>query len=198
MYGASNSKLTNAFFNATMLTPWTDMNRQAAGAVGYESFKTMQRKANNFYRRGVPIAEQSRDYKKAHRYLMSYGLGEFLPTGDRHKERLSNMKLLSEDDAVRRAVIQFADQSIFQPNPNDIPMWAQTPIASLVFQLKSFPLMMTRLGKYTLDEMFGDMETGKLTANPKRMNRNAWPLLYMASEAHCSAVWLSQRKTSLK
>lgn len=181
MYGASNSKLTNAFFNATMLTPWTDMNRQAAGAVGYESFKTMQRKANNFYRRGVPIAEQSRDYKKAHRYLMSYGLGEFLPTGDRHKERLSNMKLLSEDDAVRRAVIQFADQSIFQPNPNDIPMWAQTPIASLVFQLKSFPLMMTRLGKYALDEMFGDMDTGKLTANPKRMNRNAWPLLYMAS-----------------
>lgn len=181
MYGASNSKLTNAFFNTTMLTPWTDMNRQAAGAVGYESFKTMQRKANNFYKKGVPIAEQSRDYKKAHRYLTSYGLNDFLPEGSRHKERLSNMKLLSDDDAVRRAVIQFADQSIFQPNPNDIPMWAQTPIASMVFQLKSFPLMMTRLGKYTLDEMFGDFETGKLTANPARMNRNAWPLLYMAA-----------------
>ncbi len=181
MYGASNSKLTNAFFNATMLTPWTDMNRQAAGAVGYESFKTMQRKANNFFKKGVPIAEQSRDYKTAHRYLMSYGLGDFLPGGGRHKERLSNMKLLSDDDAVRRAVIQFADQSIFQPNANDIPMWWQTPIASMVTQLKSFPLMMTRMGKYTLDEMFGDFETGRLTANPARMNRNAWPLLYMAA-----------------
>jgi hypothetical protein len=64
------------------------------------------------------------------------------------------------------AVIKFADESIFQPNPNDIPMWAQTPVGSLVFQLKSFPLMMSRLGGHVLSE-----------AN----HGNLKPLMYLAS-----------------
>ena len=51
------------------------------------------------------------------------------------------------------AIIKFADESIFQPNPNDVPLWAQTPIGQLVFQLKSFPLMMTRMGGYVIQEM---------------------------------------------
>ena len=45
MYGAVDNKLSNAFFNATMLTPWTDMNRNIAGALGYQTFITNQRRA---------------------------------------------------------------------------------------------------------------------------------------------------------
>jgi len=181
MYGAANSKLTNAFFNATMLTPWTDMNRKAAGAVGYESFIAEQRRAVRHYKKGVPIANQSSKYKTAHRYLSRYGLQDFLPEGSRRRESLSNRTLMANDDAVRKGVIKFADDSIFQPNPNDIPQWAQSPVFSIIMQLKSFPLMMTRLGKYTLDEAMGNMDTGKLTLNPKNMNKNPWPLLYLAT-----------------
>ena len=150
MYGAVDNKLSNAFFNATMLTPWTDMNRQIAGATGYEALKTMQRKA--FKYADVPVNERPAEYRTAHRFLTRYGLADYLPGGKKQDTSLNDRKLLQDDEAVRMAIIKFADEAIFQPNPNDIPLWAQTPMGALVFQLKSFPLMMTRLGKYVIDE----------------------------------------------
>lgn len=152
MYGAVDNKMSNAFFNATMLTPWTDMQRQIAGATGYESLKTMQRKAFKYYKDGADLASQPVQYKTAHRFLRNYGLEDFLPGGAKERISLSDRNLLSEDEAVRTAIIRFADDAIFQPNPNDIPLWAQTPIGGLVFQLKSFPLMMTRLGGHVIRE----------------------------------------------
>jgi len=166
MYGAPDNKASHAFFNATLLTPWTDMNRQIAGATGYETFKTMQIKANNSFKAGVPYSMQSGQYKTAHRFLKNYGLEEYLPGASKAKESLSNKALMESDDKLRMAVIKFADDAIFQPNPNDIPMWAQTPVGSLVFQLKSFPLMMSRLGGHVLKE-----------AN----HGNFTPLMYLAS-----------------
>lgn len=147
MFGATDTKLSNAFFNATGLTPWTNLNRKLAGAVGFESIKTMQRKAVDTFKEGVPLTEQSRSYRTAHRFMASVGLEDFLPGGARAGETLDNLELLESDDVVRQAVVRFADKAIFTPNPNDIPLWAQTPIGALVFQLKSFPLMMGRLSK---------------------------------------------------
>ena len=155
LYGSPDNKASHAFFNATGLTPWTDMNRQIAGATGYETFITMQRKAQTKFVEGKTYADQSRDYKTAHRFLKNYGLSEFLPGAKRGNESLGNRELMSGDKAdetLRMAVIKFADDAIFQPNPNDIPMWAQTPVGALVFQLKSFPLMMSRMSGHIIEE----------------------------------------------
>ena len=150
MYGAVDNKLSNAFFSATMLTPWTDLNRQIAGATGYETFKTMQRKA--FKYADMPAKQRPAAYSTAQRFLSSFGLADYVTDGINQNLSLNVRNLLLEDEAVRMAIIKFADESIFQPNPNDVPLWAQTPVGALVFQLKSFPLMMTRLGGYVLSE----------------------------------------------
>ena len=156
MYGSPDNKASHAFFNATLLTPWTDMNRTIAGATGFESFAAMQAKAFDKFVPGKPYAQQPAAYKTAHRFLQRYGMQDFLPNGPKSGMSLSTRAvaddLMVNDEAVRMAIIKFADEAIFQPNPNDIPLWAQTPIGALVFQLKSFPLMMTRLTGHVLSE----------------------------------------------
>lgn len=165
MYGAADGKYSNAFFNATLLTPWTDTNRQIAGAVGYNSFEAMQQKAMRYYDSNKPITEQHTQYRTAHRYLTRYGLGEFLPTGSRGSE-LINRNMMSNDEQVRKAVIRFADESVFSPNPDEMPQWSNTPWGGIVMQLKSFPILMGRFSKYVLDEA---------------KQGNMKPLLYFAS-----------------
>jgi hypothetical protein len=165
MYGGTSDKFNQAFFNATLLTPWTDFSRQVAGSVGFESFKTMQKRALKHFKPGLPIAQQPVAYKTADRYLRKYGLGDFLPGGLREREAI-NPELGRSDEAVRLAIIKFADESVFVPNPNDIPLWAQTPIGAIIFQLKSFPLMMSR--------MAGDLISEARQGNPT-------PLLYLLS-----------------
>lgn len=141
MYGAADSKLTNAFFNATLLTPWTDMNRSVAGAVGYEALKAEQLRAIRY-----SGDKNSRQYKTAARFLRAYGLQDFLPDGPRGRESLSNKALLEGDEVVRTAVLRFTDKAVFSPNPNDIPLWAQSPVGAMLFQFKSFPLLMGKMG----------------------------------------------------
>lgn len=150
LFGGQSSRITNAFFNITMLTPWTEMNRKIAGATGYETFKVMQDRAFRYFVDGKPITEQPYQYKQAHRFLSQYGLADYLPTGQKGTMSLADRALIESDDTLRMAIIKFADQAIFQPNANDIPLWAQTPIGALIFQLKSYPLMMARLGKDVL------------------------------------------------
>ena len=150
LFGGQSARVTNAFFNITMLTPWTEMNRKIAGATGYETFKVMQDRAFRYFVDGKPITEQPYQYKQAHRFLSQYGLADYLPTGQKGTMSLADRALLESDDTVRMAIIKFADQAIFQPNANDIPLWAQTPVGALIFQLKSYPLMMARLGKEVL------------------------------------------------
>jgi len=151
MYGAPDNKLSHAFFSATLLTPWTDMQRKIAGATGLEALKAMQQQATRHHKVGVPYSQQTGKYKTAHRFLVRYGLEDYLPKKNKSDTSLTDEDVLS-DDRVRMAIIKFADESIFQPNPNDVPLWAQTPIGQLVFQLKSFPLMMSRMGGYVLQE----------------------------------------------
>jgi len=176
MYGAVDNKLSNAFFNATMLTPWTDMNRNIAGALGYQTFITNQRRALNSYVKGKPISEQPRDYKIAYRYMKDFGLENYLEGGTNSRISLSDRSLLKKDANLRKAMIRFADESIFQPNANDSPMFSQTPLGALVFQLKSFPTMMSRLAyKVVADAKLHKLFKGDASES------NIKPLLYFAA-----------------
>lgn len=142
-YGTWDGKATNAFFSANMMTPWSTMTRGAAAAVGHVWFENMRRRAADLMvGDGRNMAEQTREFKTSMRFLNRYGLGDYVYNGTP-----ITTDSLESDQLVRRAVYKFADDAVFAPNPNDIPTWAQTPIGSVVFQLKSFPLMMGRLAK---------------------------------------------------
>ena len=176
MYGAVDSKLSNAFFNATMLTPWTDFNRQIASALAHQTFITHQKKALRSYVKGKPVSEQPREYKISYRYMKNFGLEDYLEGGSKSRTTLSDRSLLAKDESLRKALIRFADESIFQPNANDAPLFAQTPLGALAFQLKSFPLMMSRLAGHVLREA----KIGKLLKGDASES-NVKPLLYFLS-----------------
>ncbi|MCA3254037.1 MAG: hypothetical protein INF91_00295, partial [Alphaproteobacteria bacterium] len=144
-------QFNNAFFNATGLTPWTDMNRKIAGAVGFEMFKAeISRALANRIGDGTDLAAQNKTYRLAMRRLNRYGLGDYVARG----ETLDADAL--ERPEVKRAVVQFANDTIFAPSPDDMPLWTQTPVGAIIWQLKSFPLMMTRFA----GEMVSDIKAG--------------------------------------
>lgn len=151
LYGEHTSKHANAFFNATMLTPWTNVQRKIAAATGFEAMKVMQQKAFRTFKEGVDISKQPAEYRTAHRFLTRYGLQDYLPNGSKKNISL-DQQLLGEDDGFKRAVVKFTDEAIFSPNPNDIPLWAQTPLGSIIFQFKAYPLMMGRMARWALEE----------------------------------------------
>ncbi|MBW3783714.1 hypothetical protein GL270_21175, partial [Aeromonas veronii] len=133
LYGQDAGKLTNAFFNATLLTPWTDMWRGIAGSVAMETFKAEQRRA---------LSSRTGDAGRKHavQFLRRYGLASYIQAGD-----LSSAEVMN-DPKVRQAVLRFTNEAVFAPNPNDIPLWAKSPVGSLIYQFKTFPMMMGRMG----------------------------------------------------
>lgn len=158
LYGQDGTAVANAFFNLTLLTPWTNMQRELSGAVAIEAFKTEQRRAIDNYDPSKPIVEQNRAYKTAARFLKRYGVDHLI------REGAATLDSLALDDATREGVIRFANETIFTPNGNDIPLWGQTPWGSVVMQLKSFPLLMGRMSRYTIEEA---------------AKGNPWPLAYL-------------------
>lgn len=139
--GGLSGRRMNAFFNLTGLSPWTNVMREVAGIHGYEAFRTMIDKAQRNYKPGQ--VEQNRDYRIAKRFLDNYGLSDYALDPSK---RFTDLKAAQDDDQIRVAIIKFVNDSIFSPNPNDVPVWAQTPFGMLAFQLKSYPMMMGRLG----------------------------------------------------
>jgi hypothetical protein len=154
MGGEGSQKFTNAFFNFTLLTPWTGFNREIAAMVGYEALKSELARAVSMRQKGNV---NSNAYKTAIRFLERYGLtGEgadydFLAKGAFSLDTIPPNNLEIQDQ-LKAAILRFTNESLFMPDPNDIPMWAQTPWGSLMFQLKSFPLMMSRLSADVLRE----------------------------------------------
>ena len=142
--GTDSSKFANGFFTATMLEPWTAMNREISASIGYNFFKMNQKLALN--------QPNTRDGRLAKQRLDTYGLTSlYAPTTGKP----DSVEAIMSGDSVARdeiatAIIKFTNEAIFTPNPNDIPVLANTPIGSLIFQLKSFPLMMSRLGGRTI------------------------------------------------
>lgn len=151
--GSAGTRWGQAFFYANGLTPWTNTMRQISGAVGYESFVTMQTKAARYYNASVPLQQQHPEFKKVYRYLKNYGLEAYAS----NNISLSNRQLIADDRNLRVAINRFADDAVFSPNPNDIPIWAQTPMGAIVFQLKAFPLMMQRMAKSVFVDDLGVM-----------------------------------------
>lgn len=183
LYGTDASRNTTAFFNATLLSPWTGFWRNASSAVGMEWFKAEYNIALTNFDPRKELREQNGKFGRAYRILRAYGLDELLATN----ERIDNIDsfLPSPTDSpqraeakarVQEAVIKFANQTIFTPNPNDIPLFAQGPIGQVVYQLKSFPIMMGRLSY--------DVGRLAITADPvTKKGRRFKPALMLATVA---------------
>ena len=169
MAGEGGQKFTNAFFNATLLTPWTNTVREVAAMVGMESMKVEIEKAVKLMQSGQ---KNSRAYQRAEKFLLHFGLTGPDAPHDFIRSQAFAIDRLPEDpiieNQVRTALLKFTNESVFAPNPNDIPQWAQHPGASLVWQLKSYPLMFQRLVGGIIDEA---------------KNGNTKPLMYFLSLA---------------
>ncbi len=137
LHGTDASKVTASFFNATMLTPWTDFNKNLAASVGVEAFHAEQKKFFKYKDKADPASKAKAALSK--RRLVRYGLGQYINPEN------GDIKQSLDADDVRMAIIRFTNETIFSPNNNDIPLWAQSPFGRVVFQLKSFPLMMQRM-----------------------------------------------------
>ena len=142
LYGSAGGKITNQFFAANLLAPWTNLQRNIATATGYELLKAQQKIALNNFQPNKK--SQNRSYKNAKRMLSEFGLGEYLTNG-RSLDDLSLLDATNGDQNVRMALHRFANETIFTPNKSDVPLWAQGPTGAVVFQLKSYPLMFQKL-----------------------------------------------------
>lgn len=148
--------MNNAFFKATGLTQWTSFSRQMAANVGFEAVKCFQRQAREAIAAGN---QNSLTYRKAMYWLRTLGLndpefinGRALTTyADMVEACKADPSLESMNEKVARAVVKFVNQSAFAPNRADTPAWAQSGFGRLVFQFKSYPLMLGRLTKWALD-----------------------------------------------
>jgi len=152
MNAQDGSRFQTAFFNATLLSPWTNMQRDISALVAHEAFISTSAKAQRLLSEGK---EGSTGYRTARRFLDRYGLGEYAERGSTPME--ADLKAMTDNatdeyDNIRFAIHRFSNEAIFSPNPNDIPLWGQTPWGALIFQLKSFPTMMMRLSKDVLIE----------------------------------------------
>lgn len=167
-YGVDANRFTTGFFTATGLTPWTDMMREISGATAFEHFKASARIAKE-----SPNTRQGRLAKRA---LDEYGLQDLYARGAPHIDLIMRSGGTQAShpmyESVQTGMIKFANESIFAPNKNDLPQWATHPGGQLLFQLKSFPLKMLRLGRFALNE-------AKVNADG---DRNLAPLLlYMTA-----------------
>ena len=152
MSGGEGDKLSNAFFSGIGLNQWTEYMRDYAASTAYEAIKAEQRIAiRDMKGDGTNLAMQSADFRRAKRFLSRVGLGHF---AERGSESLDNMKLL-ENDQVREAIHRMTNEAVFAPNGNDIPLIWQSPLGSVLFQFKSFPLMMGRLARRAIWDEVG-------------------------------------------
>lgn len=148
--------MNNAFFKATGLTQWTAFSRQMSANVGFEAIKCFQRQAREAIASGN---QNSLTYRKAMYWLRTLGLNdpEFIngraltSYADMIEACKADPSLESMNEKVARAVVKFVNQSAFAPNRADTPAWAQSGFGRLVFQFKSYPLMLGRLTKWSLD-----------------------------------------------
>lgn len=148
--------MNNAFFKATGLTQWTAFSRQMSANVGFEAIKCFQRQAREAIASGN---QNSLTYRKAMYWLRTLGLNdpEFIngraltSYADMIEACKADPSLESMNEKVARAVVKFVNQSAFAPNRADTPAWAQSGFGRLVFQFKSYPLMLGRLTKWALD-----------------------------------------------
>jgi len=166
MNGGTMARLSSAFFQANMLTPWTNAMRQYSALVGFESIKANQAIAQReMFNNNV----DSLAYRRSVRYLRQLGLAELI-----NAEPLDTMAAAVGHEGdftpsqmkIAEAIHKFSDESIFQPNKSDVPLWAQDPIASVLWQFKSYPMMAGRLVSRLFKEA-GAFENGSVIGKLK-------------------------------
>ena len=167
LYGSQSGKYSTAFFNATGLTPWTNIMRNVAGSVALEFLRAEARVMHK--RAGRP----NRAFRMAKKRLEHYGLSEY---GDPNAPISLDSPEALNDPKVSEALVKFAGETIFAPNRNDIPLWAQTPVGELMFHLKSFPLMMGRLSRNIMEDAYTYVRTAGKDGDIK-------PLFFMMTAA---------------
>jgi hypothetical protein len=177
MSGGLTGRINNAFFNANLLTPWTNAQRQMAALVGYESIRANQ---NIALRERMVGNTDSWKYRKSMKYLRELGLGYLAES-----EKLGEFPVAVKDPKVAQAIHKFTNEAVFQPNRNDMPLWTQDPIASIMWQFKSYPTMMGRLAKKNFSDAFS-FENGSLTGKLKgqdvgKYNGDPMGLVYLLS-----------------
>lgn len=175
--GGISGRISNAFFNANMLTPWTNAQRQVAALVGFESIRSNQVIAQ---RERFAGNMDSWKYRKAIKYLRELGLAHLVDA-----EKLDNFALGVQDQKVAQAVHKFTNESVFQPNRNDMPLWTQDPIASIFWQFKSYPTMMGRLAKKNFKDAIsfegGSLVDKALGKEVGKYNGDPMGLVYLLS-----------------
>jgi len=138
VYARDGSPKMQAFFEGIGLGKWTAVQREIAGSVGFETLVAAQRKVQ----RGINEGNQNtRSFRNAFQTLREFGLSDYAQHGSPSIESIG----LAGDDAIKRAVLRFANEAVFEPGFQDKPLWAQGPVGSLVFQLKSYPLMFQKM-----------------------------------------------------
>lgn len=163
--GGLSGRLSNAFFWANGLTVWTEKMRQVGALTGFEMIKANQsivkaaRDSGNI---------DNRRYRYAMRQLRQLGVGHLVG-----EPGLDDFVGATRDEKVAAAIHRFVQESVFQPDKNDVPLWAQDPIGGMFFQLKSFPVMMGRMVKRSFKEALAT-EDGKYAGDPTS-------LLYLAT-----------------
>lgn len=156
--GRISGRITNAFFLTTMLTQWTDVQRKTSALVGFESIKANQIIAQRERYAGTT---DTWAYRKSMRYLRQLGLAELVDA----KPLNDFASAVNGDSKIAEAIHKFTNESVFQPNRNDVPLWAQDPIAGILWQFKSYPVMMGRLVKRSFKEAIAT-ENGKYAGDP--------------------------------
>ena len=172
LIGDPQNVAQSTYFKAIGLTPWTNVNRAGAAAIGMEAMRHHMMKLKQL---GAGAADTA-DYRFHERFLRRHGM-IYDPT-----QPIPEMDASTEAGKMyQRAVIRFVDNTVFSPKPQDMPLYANGPWGGMVYQLKSFSLMYGRFAKeIVIDdgaEAFKEMARGNFGVAAKYMTR---PTLFMS------------------
>ena len=160
-HGVDSTQFMTGFFNSTLLTPWTDTMRDVAAAVSYEHVKAQHR----LFRE----AKGTRQGRIARQILVEEGLQELIDDPNLDLDLIMESRGAANEhplnDKLAASLIKLTNQMIFTPNPNDLPLWGATPLGAIAMQLKSYPLMMTRLSNKVVQDAFAGDTSGEKLAN---------------------------------
>lgn len=153
LHGGLTGKASTAFFWANGLIPWTKIQRELSAAVGFEAIRAQQIIAKRERAMGNVDGWA---YRAAVRKLRQLGAADLV-----NQPELTTLIAARNNDMVLQAIHRFADESVFQPNRNDIPLWGQDPIRKVFMQLKSYPIMMGRFVRRAVTEAVAAEKNGQ-------------------------------------
>jgi len=160
-HGVDSTQFMTGFFNSTLLTPWTDAMRNVAAAVSYEHVKAQHRILRE--------APSTRKGRIARKILRQEGLEDLVNDMNVDLDFVMDSRGTQSEhplsDKLAASLINLTNQMIFTPNPNDLPLWGQTPLGAIALQLKSYPLMMQRLTNTVVSEAFAGNSPTNRAAN---------------------------------